>query len=83
MPLYEYHCSDCGKEFELRQKFSDAPATVCPACGGAIEKMIARTSFSLKGSGWYSEGYSKDSRPNTQRTCPKDGACASCPSVAA
>ncbi|HOI16793.1 MAG TPA: zinc ribbon domain-containing protein [Geobacteraceae bacterium] len=83
MPLYEYRCSDCGQEFELRQKFSDEPATVCPACGGSIEKLISRTSFSLKGSGWYNEGYSKDSRPKTPQVCPKEGSCASCPSASA
>jgi putative FmdB family regulatory protein len=83
MPLYEYRCEDCGQEFELRQKFSDDPATTCPACGGAIEKLISRTSFSLKGRGWYSEGYSKDSKSKTLPGCPKEGSCASCPSAVA
>ena len=34
MPLYEYLCDSCGNRFELRQKFSDKPAEVCPECGG-------------------------------------------------
>lgn len=83
MPLYEYRCSDCGKEFELRQKFSDEPATICPTCGGSIEKLISRTSFSLKGNGWYNEGYSKDSKARTPQICPKEGNCASCPAASA
>jgi putative FmdB family regulatory protein len=35
MPLYEYHCSDCEKDFEEFRSLEnrDAPAK-CPACGG-------------------------------------------------
>jgi putative FmdB family regulatory protein len=34
MPIYEYHCADCGSEFEkfLRSMFS-REAIVCPTCG--------------------------------------------------
>jgi putative FmdB family regulatory protein len=32
MPLYEYHCDDCGKEFELLVRASQTP--VCPHCEG-------------------------------------------------
>lgn len=34
MPIYEYVCLDCKKEFELIRSMSqkDAP-TACPACG--------------------------------------------------
>jgi putative FmdB family regulatory protein len=83
MPIYEYQCSDCGNQFELRQKFSDEPATECPKCGGTIQKLISQSSFALKGSGWYTEGYSKNSTAKTPQVCPKEGSCASCPSAAA
>ncbi len=35
MPIYEYHCSDCGSDFEkfLRSMFSKETIT-CPDCGG-------------------------------------------------
>ncbi len=81
MPLYEYCCTDCGIQFELRQKFSDNPATECPRCGGAVDKLISQTSFALKGSGWYTEGYSKKTSA-TGTSCGKEGACATCPSAA-
>lgn len=34
MPIYEYHCSDCGDDFErfLRSMFSKETIT-CPSCG--------------------------------------------------
>jgi putative FmdB family regulatory protein len=41
MPLYEYQCDDCGHRFEVIQKFSDAPVEVCPACGGAVKRLLS------------------------------------------
>jgi putative FmdB family regulatory protein len=59
MPLYEYHCSKCGKNFDVIQKFSDAPLTEHEGCGGAVEKMMSAPSFHLKGGGWYVTEYGK------------------------
>ena len=36
MPLYEYECQTEGNRFEVIQKFSDEPLTVCPTCGGPV-----------------------------------------------
>jgi len=58
MPIYEYGCLKCGKKLEVIQKFSDPPLSVCTECGGALRKLISNTSFVLKGSGWYADGYS-------------------------
>lgn len=58
MPIYEYHCRQCKKDHEIIQKFSDSPLTICPACGGKLEKKLSLSSFQLKGGGWYKEGYS-------------------------
>lgn len=58
MPIYEYRCLSCGRKIERVQKFSDEPLSVCPECGGSLSKLISSTSFVLKGSGWYSDGYS-------------------------
>jgi putative FmdB family regulatory protein len=57
MPVYEYRCIACNHQFELRQKFSDAPADQCPKCGGAVHNMVSASAFSLKGGGWYGDGY--------------------------
>src|ERR1700691_4857908 len=59
MPLYEYHCSKCGKNFDVIQKFSDEPLTQHEGCGGAVEKLMSAPSFHLKGSGWYVTEYGK------------------------
>ena len=59
MPLYEYQCSKCGYSWELIQRMSDAPPKTCPECRSRkVGKLMSRTSFVLKGSGWYADGYS-------------------------
>jgi putative FmdB family regulatory protein len=63
MPLYEYHCSKCDKNFEVLQRFSDAPLTVHEACGGAVERVLSAPAFQLKGSGWYATDYARSGKP--------------------
>ena len=64
MPIYEYRCNSCNIQFELRQKFSDPPADNCPECGGTVRKLVSAASFSLKGSGWYGDGYGAKTEPS-------------------
>jgi putative FmdB family regulatory protein len=61
MPLYEYMCHRCGKTIESLQRFSDEPLTVHEGCGGELEKLISRSAFQLKGSGWYATDYAHGS----------------------
>jgi putative FmdB family regulatory protein len=65
MPLYEYACHRCGKTIEKLQRFSDPPLTVHEDCGGELEKLISRSAFQLKGSGWYATDYPHRSKPAT------------------
>lgn len=83
MPVYEYQCSSCNHRFERRQKFSDPPLSDCPECGGDVRKLISSTAFSLKGGGWYSEGYSSSSaKPSSEApSCSSGGGCCGCPSA--
>lgn len=60
MPIYEYECRSCGKTLEAIQKFSDAPLARCESCGGNLTKLVSRTSFQLKGTGWYATDYKKN-----------------------
>jgi len=62
MPIYEYSCKSCGKQFECMQKISEPPVAPCPKCGATADRMISHTSFTLKGSGWYKDGYSKEKK---------------------
>jgi putative FmdB family regulatory protein len=57
MPLYEYECTTCHKHTEKIQKFSDPEITVCPHCGGHLERVISAPAVSFKGGGWFADGY--------------------------
>jgi len=52
MPLFDFHCKECGHEFERIAK-SDAKVE-CPKCGaGADKKMSAPARPKFNGSGFY------------------------------
>jgi len=53
VPIYEYACQSCHQTLEIRQKFSDTPLTICPACGGSLEKLLSAPALVFKGAGWY------------------------------
>ena len=66
MPTYQYTCTECGEPLEAVQKFSDAPLTVCPACGGRLRKVFSPVGIVFKGSGFYRT----DSRNGSGATAP-------------
>ena len=86
MPIYEYQCEACQDIIEAQQSLSDKPLTTCPACAGTLKKLISRSSFQLKGGGWYSDGYSSSTgstssscqaaSPAAAPSCPSKGGCA-------
>jgi putative FmdB family regulatory protein len=68
VPTYQYTCTECGEPVEAVQKFSDAPLTVCAACGGRLRKVFSPVGIVFKGSGFY-------------RTDSRNGASASAPAA--
>lgn len=62
MPTYEWECPKCHETIELWQSLADTNKPLCcrEECGGIeMMRIISRTSFQLKGSGWAKDGYSK------------------------
>ena len=57
MPIYEYKCNKCGKQFEAFQGITEPDLKSCKFCKGKVHKMMSLSSFSLKGSGWYATDY--------------------------
>lgn len=59
MPTYFYGCKRCSHEWEAEQRITDDPLTACPKCEqeSAKRQIAGGTSFALRGSGWYRDGY--------------------------
>jgi putative FmdB family regulatory protein len=76
MPLYEYECTTCHKHTEKIQKFSDPEITVCPHCGGHLERVISAPAVSFKGGGWYADGYG-NAKPKSSGDSNSSGSSAS------
>jgi putative FmdB family regulatory protein len=74
MPIYEYKCQNCGEEFELFRSITDNGSPDCKFCGGPVKKLISRSSFHLKGTGWYVTDYAgKKSRgQDEKKEAPSD-----------
>jgi putative FmdB family regulatory protein len=83
MPIYEYECTACSQITEAVQRFSDPPLSECAHCRGQMRKVISKSTFHLKGSGWYVTDYSgknqsasadSSSSPSTTSDSPSEPA---------
>jgi putative FmdB family regulatory protein len=92
MPLYEYECKKCKKHTEHIQKFSDPEITICPHCGGLLERVVSAAAISFKGGGWFKDGYShtkqkssreSESKPKSDSSTKSDSGKSSVSSIEA
>ena len=68
MPFYEYQCNACAHRLEVLQKISDEPLLYCPECGEAsLKKLISRSAFQLKGTGWYETDFKNSGKNKDQK----------------
>jgi putative FmdB family regulatory protein len=76
MPIYEFKCLKCGEPAEVLQRVGDRPPA-CPHCGSKrMSRAVSRTSFQLKGGGWYADLYATP-RPGAAKTEAAEGATVS------
>ncbi len=80
MPIYEYKCNVCGYRFEKLQTFHDEPVKVCPKCKGEVKRLISKSSFILKGSGWYVTDYARKNGKNIASSNTDKSSSSSCSS---
>lgn len=76
MPIYEYHCPKCDKDFEEIVGVND-PAPSCPSChAGKTEKLMSRACFCSGGN----VGGHETGGGGSSRSCSgcSGGSCASC-----
>jgi putative FmdB family regulatory protein len=74
MPIYEYRCNACGHQEEHLQKVSEAPLSVCPACGKPeYRKQLSAAGFQLKGTGWYATDFKGGSKKPAEKKAETKG----------
>jgi putative FmdB family regulatory protein len=92
LPLYPYRCTQCNHRFEKIQSFSAEPETICPECGGGLERPLTAPALQFKGAGWYVNDYAgKSAAPAAEKPaascasatkCPNAGSCPAAPATA-
>lgn len=61
MPTYEYQRED-GTKFEIEQRITEKPLTVCPTTGQGVKRLISGgAGLVFKGSGFYLTDYARKS----------------------
>ena len=68
MPIYEYQCTKCKRIVEVFQRVNDLP----PKCHGAMIRLVSKSSFILKGTGWFKTDYKDKPNPNKKEKGNKD-----------
>jgi putative FmdB family regulatory protein len=82
VPIYEFVCETCGRLTEVMQRVSDPPPESCAGCGAAkLSRVVSRTSFQLKGGGWYSDLYASPKKNAGATGSEPAGAAASAPAA--
>jgi putative FmdB family regulatory protein len=73
MPTYDYKCTACNIQFEVEQRMSDEPLSICPTCQGKLKRLISGGSgIAFKGSGFYhndSKAQKEKPKPESCKTC--------------
>jgi putative FmdB family regulatory protein len=72
LPLYAYRCTQCGHKFEKIQNFSADPETVCPKCGGVLERPLTAPRLNFKGAGWYINDYASKSSDSSSESASSE-----------
>ena len=61
MPIYQYKCEQCDRRFSVKEdRMNTNRERDCieiPFCSGRAIRVVAKSSFSLKGEGWFKDGY--------------------------
>ena len=73
MPIYEYRCSN-GHTFEVMQRMTDEPVTVCEVCGAPVERVFHPIAVHFKGKGFYNTDYGTRRRQRELASSAESGA---------
>jgi putative FmdB family regulatory protein len=68
MPTYQYRCTECGRDLEVVQKFTDEALTQCPQCSGKLRKVFNAVGVVFKGPGFYATDSRSSNRASGKST---------------
>ncbi len=71
MPIYEYRC-DNGHTFEVMQKMTDDPVSVCSTCEAPVQRVFHPVAVHFKGKGFYNTDYGTRRRNREQERAGGD-----------
>jgi putative FmdB family regulatory protein len=68
MPVYTYHCTNCGVQFDKQLSFTDLQPTRCPECGKkTLKKIFQPVGIVFKGSGFYATDHHSPSGQSSKK----------------
>ena len=73
MPIYEYRCEK-GHTFEVMQRMTDDPITVCETHGTPVERVFHPVAVHFKGKGFYNTDYGTRRRNRELKDSAESGA---------
>jgi putative FmdB family regulatory protein len=81
MPIYEYHCENCGQDFEYLVFGTKVPN--CPSCdSNKVNRLMSACCFKTKGNGGGEINRSSDPAPASSSSSSCSGcsatSCAGC-----
>jgi putative FmdB family regulatory protein len=57
MPIYEFHCDNCNKQYEIKMSMSEhenqKDKLTCQECHVILTQSVAPLNFKLNGHGWF------------------------------
>jgi putative FmdB family regulatory protein len=70
LPIYEYRCTKCSLQFEVRQHFGKNSSAPCPRCQGEGHLVFSPVPIIFKGPGFYTT----DNRKREKNSSKEDKA---------
>ncbi len=71
MPLYDYRCTECGREVEVMHGIHERGPDRCEHCDGAMRKTLSLPAIHFKGSGWAKKDAATKVKP--KKSSPAEG----------
>ena len=62
MPIYEYQCTKCSLQFEVRRGFGENSSAPCPKCQEKGRRLFSPVPVIFKGTGFYTTDNRKEEK---------------------